>query len=214
MALLARTIEAGATTAARSVGRARTNRAVRRAEPHTCADLVALTATPGATPTVEVNGRPAGGPVIAPLSGATCVWYAVRLQERFHAWRPGPLGPAKVERQVMVAERSGGRFLIRDATGEAWVDPAGADLLLGATSYCGFEGRTGDGTLLARVGELLGGPVRARHRAMTVGFLVEEWIIREDDELHVVGQARTEAGGVVLGKPAQRPFVIGRRAPA
>ena len=115
----------------------------------------------------------------------------------------------------MVAERSAGRLLVRDDTGEVRVDPAGAALELGTTSYSGFEGRTGYGALLARVAGLLGDRLRARHQAMTIGFLVEEWIVREGEELHVVGQPRTEAGEVVLGKPALRPFVIGRstRAP-
>jgi hypothetical protein len=214
MTLLAQTIEIGVTTAARSVSKARTKRAVQKAEPRTCVDLVTLAGASGSAPAAEINARAAGEVVIAPLSGAKCVWYVVRVYERFYAWRPGPLGPAKVERQIKVAEQSAGRLLIRDATGEVRVDPAGADLSLGATSYSGFEGRTGDGALLARVGRLLGGPVRARHQAMTIGFLVEEWIVRESEELHVVGQARTEAGEVVLGKPALRPFVIGRSATA
>ncbi|MCW2917253.1 MAG: helicase [Actinomycetia bacterium] len=213
MTLLAQTIEVGVTAAARGVGKARTKRAVQRAELHTCVDLVALTGAAGTAPPAEVNARAAGEPIIAPLSGAKCVWYVVRVYERFYAWRPGPLGPAHVERQITVAEQTGGRLLIRDATGEVWVDPAGADLSLGATSYSGFEGRTGDGTLLARVGQLLDRPVRARHQAMTIGFLVEEWIVRDGEELHVVGQPRTEAGDVVLGKPALRPFVIDKRAP-
>lgn len=210
MTLLAQTIEVGVTTAARSVSKARTKRAVQRAEPHTCVELVALAGAPGQAPAAELNAQAAGELVIAPLSGAKCVWYVVRVYERFYAWRPGPLGPAKVERQIMVAERSAGRLLIRDATGEMRVDPAGAALELGTTSYSGFEGRTGDGALLARVGRLLGGPLRARHQAMTIGFLVEEWVVREGEELHVVGQPRTEAGEVVLGKPALRPFVIGK----
>ena len=112
MTLLAQTIEVGVTTAARSVSKARTKRAVQRAEPHTCVELAGLAAAPGQAAAAELNARAAGGLVIAPLSGAKCVWYVVRVYERFYAWRPGPARPGQGG-----AADHGGRAVGRPAAG-------------------------------------------------------------------------------------------------
>jgi hypothetical protein len=219
MTLLAHTVEAGVSAAARGVGRARSKRAVQRAEPQTCADLVAQVGAMGASGAPRASEVTAAaisgpsGPATAPLSGLECAWYLVRVYERFAAWRPGPLGPTRVERQVKVAEQVSGRLTIRDHTGSVRVDPAGAEYSLGTPSFSGFEARVGgDGSLMDEITRTFGVPLRPRHRNMTVGFLVEEWIVREGEDMHVVGQARGEGVDVVLGKPAMRPFVVARRA--
>jgi hypothetical protein len=218
MTLLAGAVEAGMTATARGLGRARTRRAVQRARPQTCADITqaGVLAANGAAPVAEVSAQAVLGPagqVTAPLSGIECAWYLVRVHERFRAWRPGPLGPRRVERQVMAAEQVSGRLAIRDDTGGLRVDSKGAEYFLGPPSYRAFEERVGgDGSLMTQLTRVFGVPLRPRHGTTTVGFLAEEWVVREGDDLHIVGQARGEIGEVVLAKPALRPFVIAAAA--
>jgi hypothetical protein len=219
IALVAATVEAGLVATARKVAGIRTDRTVHKARPQTCADLVDLVATPGRTRPSEVYARAAAGPegtITAPLSGIECVWYVVRAQERFWAYGPGPYGPKKVERSVKAATHFSGPLAIVDDTGSARVDPKRAAFDLGDPDYSGFEAREGgDGRLYAQVSELVGAPLRARHKRMTIGFLIEEWIVSEGEELHVVGQAHSEPdGSVVLGRQGIRPSVIAKEAPS
>jgi hypothetical protein len=60
---------------------------------------------------------------------------------------------------------------------------------------------------------MLGDRLRPRHRDRTLGFLVEEHVVAVDDPLYVVGQARTELGDLVIGKPAMQPLIITRTSP-
>jgi hypothetical protein len=203
MTLLAAGIEAGAGMVSKKVGTARKRRAIDRAEP--------LTDATAGSPR-EVSGRAVtgpAGPVTAPLSGEPCVWYAVTVLERYHAWRPGPLGPTKVLRDVKVAEETSGPLYVTGDTAAVRVDARGADLDLGEPAFTAFE-ETPSGPVAARLGALLGIRLRARHRERTIGFVVEERIVSADDPLYVVGQVRTELGDLVIGKPAMRPFIVSR----
>ena len=238
MAMLAATVQNGIAAIARVVANVRTRRTVRMARPQTCVDLAGLDGRgarpgPGGTRPSEIHARAAAGPqgtLTAPFSGAECVWYVVRASERFWAYGPGPYGPRKVERSIKAADHVSGPLTIVDDTGSAQVDPTGAELLLGAPAFSGFDAREGgDGRLYARVSELLGAPPRIRHKRMTIGVLVEEWVVTADEELRIVGRARGVSGasgsaepdpvsaavdaavGAVLGRSGRRPFVIARR---
>ncbi|HZB29726.1 MAG TPA: hypothetical protein VE465_06135 [Streptosporangiaceae bacterium] len=223
LALLAATVQTGIASAARTVEDMRTRRTVQKARPQTCVDLVGqLGPTRGVGPS-EIQARAAAGPngtLTAPFSGAECVWYVVRARERFWAYGPGPYGPQKVERSIKAADHASGPLAIADETGSATVDPAGAEFILGEPAFSGFDAREGgDGRLFARMSELLGEPVRIRHRRMTIGLLIEEWIVTADEELRIVGRARGLSGsgataddGIVLGKSGRRPFLIAKRA--
>jgi hypothetical protein len=216
MTLLAATVEAGMVAVARKVGHARTRRTVRKARPQTCVDLVGQVAAPKKVRPSGVYARAVAGgegTITAPFSGAECVWYVVRAREHFWAWSPGPGGPHKVERSIKTADHVSGPLTIEDETGSAQVDPAGAEFDLGTPVFRGFDAREGgDGLLYDRMSELLRAPMRIRHKRMTIGFLVEEWVVTADEELHIVGRARGEHGDVVLGKSGLRPFVIAKRA--
>ena len=67
-----------------------------------------------------------------------------------------------------------------------------------------------NGPLSARLATLLGTPPRPRHRARTLGFVVEERIVTADDPLRVVGQVRTDLGDLVIGGSALRPLIVSR----
>jgi hypothetical protein len=196
-------VEAGIGAVSKGVGKVRRRRAISRAEP--------LTDEKASRPR-QVTGRAVAGPagpVTAPLSGESCVWYAVVVRERYRAWRPGPLGPTKVERHVKLAEHTSGPLHVAADAVTVRVDPRGADLDLGEPEVTEFVGR-GEAGRLAR---LFGTAPRPRHRSRTVGLFFEEWVVAADDPLYVVGHARSELGDMVICKSAMRPLIISRAAP-
>jgi hypothetical protein len=160
----------------------------------------------------EISGRATAGPagqVTAPFSGRPCLWYALTVHERYHAWRPGPLGPTKIVRHIKVAEQLSGPLYVTAETAGVRVDARGARLELGAPVFSAFED-TANGPLAARLAAMLGGRLRPRHRERTLGFLVEEHVVIAGDPLYVVGQARNELGDLVIGKPSMQPFIVSR----
>ncbi|HEY7482947.1 MAG TPA: GIDE domain-containing protein [Streptosporangiaceae bacterium] len=222
MTLLAATVEAGLTAVARKVQSVRTRRTVRKALPQSCVDLVGQLGARGKIKPSEIFAHAAEGPegtVTAPFSGAECVWYVVRVREKFWAWGPGPFGPQKVERSVKAVDHVSGPLVIVDHTGNVQVDPTGAEFELGEPAFSGFDAREGDGALYGRMSELLGEPLRIRHRRMTTGFLIEEWIVTEGEELRIVGRARGDRGlgsgaELVIAKARRRPLLVAKPTPA
>jgi hypothetical protein len=203
MTLLSAGIEAGADAVSKKVGTARRRRVIDKAEPVTDAGVGRLR---------EISGRATAGPagqITAPFSGKPCVWYALTVHERYHAWRPGPLGPTKVVRYVKVAEQLSGPLYVTGDTAAVRVDARGARLELGEPVFAEFED-VPNGPLTIRLAAMLGGRLRPRHRERTLGFLVEERVVIADDPLYVVGQARTELGDLVIGKPSMQPFIVSR----
>jgi E3 Ubiquitin ligase len=203
MTVLAAGVEAGADAVAKTVGTARRRRVIHKAEPVT-------DATPGRLR--EFSGRATvgpAGPIVAPFSGRTCVWYTLTVRERYHAWRPGPLGPTKVVRHVKVAEQLSGPLYVTGETAAVRVDARGARLELGYPVFAEFEDSP-SGPLAVRLATMLGGRLRPRHRDRTLGFVVEERVVLEGDVLSVVGRARTELGDLVIDKPAMQPFIVSR----
>jgi hypothetical protein len=203
MTLVSAGIEAGVGVVSKKVGSARRRRAIEAAEPVTDATAGRLR---------EISGHATAGPggvVTAPLSGRTCVWHALTVHERYHAWRPGPLGPTRVIREVKVAEQLSGPLYVTGEVAAVRVDARGARLELGEPAFAQFEDSP-TGPLAHRLAAMLGGRLRPRHREHTIGFVVEEHIVVADEPLYVVGQARTELGDLVIGKPSMRPFIVSR----
>ncbi len=202
MTLLAAGVEAGADAVSKRVGSARRRRVIHKAEPVTDASAGLR----------EVSGRAtadAAGQLHAPFSGRPCVWYAVTVHERYHAWRPGPLGPTKVVRQTKVAEHLSGLLGVTGETTTVRVDARGARFELGTPAFSAFEDSP-DGPLTVRLAAMLGERLRPRHRERTIGFVVEEHVVAEGEPLYVVGQTHTELGDLVIGKPTMRPLIVSR----
>ena len=203
MTLLADAIESGV----RRAGRAQREAALAAAEPRTCLELTA-----GVTALSRLRARATGSPVTAPLSGRACVWYAVHVHEWYAHWRPGPLGPAKEERQLLVAELASGLLPMTDETGTVHVDPTGARIDLDPPAFEDFEGRTdASGALTARMADLFGAPLPPpRHGKLTLGYLVEEWTVAKDDELTAIGHPETREGQIVLAGTRRRQLRLTR----
>lgn len=203
MTLLAAGVEAGADAVSKTVGTARRRRVIQKAEPVTDATTGRLR---------EVSGRATegpAGPIVAPFSGRSCVWYTLTVRERYHAWRPGPLGPTKVVRHVKVAEQLSGPLYVTSDAAAVRVDARGARLELGDPVFAEFEDSP-SGPLAVRLASILGGRLRPRHRDRTLGFVVEERVVSEGDMLYVVGRTRTDLGDLVIGKPTMQPFIVSR----
>jgi len=197
MTLLADAIESGI----RRAGRAQRESVLAAAEPRTCLELA------GTSALSRLRARATGSPVTAPLSGRSCVWYAVHVHEWFSGWRPGPIGPAKEERQL-----SSGLLPLTDETGTVYVDAAGARIDLDPPAFEDFEGRTdAAGALTARMAGLFGTPLPPpRHGKLTLGYLVEEWTIAKDDELTVTAHPETRDGQIVLTGTKRHPLHLTR----
>lgn len=204
--------------AVRAVRRARTRRAAARAAPLTAAQLAASPppATRGRAAALprELSGTAVAGPggtLVSPLSKSKCVWYAITVKERFHAWRPGPLGPTRVERHLALATHVSGNLELQDETGAVHIDPIGAELVLGAPALSEFETReaaAAPDSLTAQAAKVIG--PRRRPRAATIGLVIEEVVVREGEHLHVIGHVRDDLGQMVVGKRGTQPFVISR----
>ncbi len=213
MALISAGVEAGAEAVARSVGNARRRRALDRAEPLADSGGAAPRGVSGSA-LREISGRAVEGPVgavTAPLSGRSCVWYAVTVRERYEAWRPGPLGPIRVVRHSVAAWRTSGPLYVTGDTVSVRVDTYRAQLDVGEAVFSAFEDSP-NGPLYARLAEIFGTPPRPRHRDRTLGFAVEERIVAAGDPLRVVGPVRTELGDLVLGKSGLLPLIVTRAA--
>lgn len=202
MALIAAGAEAALRVVSKGVGRVRRKQVIDRAEP-----LTGNETGRGR----EVTGRAVAGeagPMTAPLSGRSCVWYLVVVRERYRAWRPGPFGPTTVRRHVKVAEHTSGPLHITGETVAVRVDTRGADLDLGEPEFAEFVER-GE-RLDERLITLFGAQPRPRHRDRTLGLLIEEWVVAAADPLYVVGQVRTELGDLVIRRSATHPLIVAR----
>ncbi|PRB83773.1 GIDE domain-containing protein [Pseudomonas sp. MYb185] len=131
---------------------------------------------------VELNGRvDADGhaPLISPLGGRSCLWYRFTVEEyrrsgRSREWRT-------VERGV-----SDRPFLLRDDTGQCWIQPRDAEIHPRLRRR--WEGRRrwplSTGAQTGVLGALLG----RRYR------YTEEWL-QQDDVLYALGWFESRGGG-------------------
>jgi hypothetical protein len=133
---------------------------------------------------VEVNGRAAGPYSLpAPITGSPCYLY------RTIVWRQDE--ESKSHEWKKVAEESlNVFFFLDDGTGQLLVNPAGADLDL----HCDFR-QAYDQTWTSRL------PDRAstfldRHGITPGGnhFRIEEWTIRPNDALYIIGTIAENPG--------------------
>jgi hypothetical protein len=98
--------------------RRRINRALRSARLWPLAELPAHTVG-----RVVGNVRVLGQPLRAPLSGRSCVYYTIKVEDLVLVGVPPEGG---VARRLLFAEETGVPFIIEDDSGRAIIDPTGA----------------------------------------------------------------------------------------
>lgn len=121
-----------------------------------------------------------GQPVVAPLTGMHCVWYAYRVERRY---RTGSGGGRRVTWRTVQSGVSDETFALEDGTGRCVVDPEGAEVHPAVTQV--WEDSAPLSILAA--GSLLGGLSGERYR-------YTEQRIHEGDPLYALGEFRTLSG--------------------
>ena len=133
----------------------------------------------------ELHGKAKSrsNPLRGPLSNAPCVFYKYSIERYEKSWH------TEAE-----DDSSHVFFLIDDGTGQALINPAGAEFDLGDPHFQ-FEGGGPFATplpnnLIAFLDSLC---IEYKTRSAGYGMRFKEWIIDEQDELFVLGTAHKEA---------------------
>ena len=187
-----------------------------------CTDVGSVAGDGEAKP-CEVVGTagPAEERLVAPLSGAPCVWYRTSVSRRYHERRGGGGGGDRRTRTRTVSQQeSPAPFVIRDRSGVVSVLPEGAKVIGETKSVDRFEpyipGQRlgGEGSLAERaVG--IGLNLLSQTDNDTIGYEYREWIIRDGANLYVrAGAMRDHTGRAWLQKPAGGPYLISTKSEA
>ncbi len=197
--------------------RVQRHRRVIRRTPTVRSDEVAARATANGGARCEVTGvTEAGpdGPLTAPLSGISCVWYRVQVLRReprgFLRLNPGfP--------QVTLDARSARQFVVRDAAGTVPVQPKGADVLAGPRVFSEkarapwIPSELAAHPLAAWAGRITAAGHELEPETGVV-YHVREWVLPAGQPVYVLGSAGYEhpAGRAVVRTPAHgEPYWIG-----
>lgn len=193
------------------------------AETHSVGDLMAMrdAATQAAGPgsfryRCEVVGAAQAHPngaLQAQMTGTECVWHRHVVTHKYWVMERDSKGRRRRRnRSEKVAEHSSElHFGVRDATGVIAVDPNGAAPDAPEKVLERFEkGRNrakqgphvqiGDFTLNLGSGG-----------ARTIGYRYEEWVLRPQRHLYVLGEVVDQGGALVVAKPSEGPYVISTR---
>lgn len=118
-----------------------------------------------------------GDPIRAPLTGRQCTWWEYCIEEKRTSWSRG----RRRTRWVTVdKDASGSLFLVRDETGEAVIDPEGAEVTPSARDCWYGSTRWPQGAPAG--GSIFGGRYRYTERRM-----------HEDDLLYAIGHFETRS---------------------
>lgn len=159
--------------------------------------------------TCEIVGTAQPGPdglLTADLSDTTCVWHRHVVTRRY--WdteqrrdSDGDYHTRRVERDERVAEReSESPFLVRDATGAIAVHPAGSmDDMEQVMERFEPVDEQNDRLELSLGKFNLSLP--SNRREGTIGYRYEEWVLRPDRSLYVLGEAADATGQLAVAKP-------------
>lgn len=176
-------------------------------ETSTCGEISELAAGVGAevgsgsfSQRCEVIGQSAadGSPLQAPETRADVVWHRTRVTHRWYEMERttdsrGHASTRRVEKSDVVSDfTSEAPFAVSDGSGRLIVRPAGADVDRPEKSVDRVDG-IGSGTGQSFASLLLGGG-----QSGTIGFEVEEWVIRPGTRIYVHGEVGDEDGRLVF----------------
>jgi E3 Ubiquitin ligase len=188
-------------------------------ETSTCGEIAALAQGVGAEvgggsfrQRCEVIGLSAadGAPVRAPETRADVVWHRTRVTHRWYEMEQttddrGNHRTRRVEKSDVVSDfASEAPFAVSDGSGRLIVRPVGADVDHPEKSVDRLDG-IGPGTSQSFASLLLGGG-----QSGTIGFQVEEWVIRPGVRIYVHGEVGDEDGRLVFGTGDGRLIVSTR----
>jgi hypothetical protein len=162
----------------------------------------------------EVVGRAAayeGRPLKGPASGRECVWFRHQVTQHWEEWDRDSKGESQRRNRSKVIEdktSEGEVFVLRDAAGQVFVNPQGANVDKPVKSF--RERRDvnqfgGGGGALATI-------VAAMDRRMDEEIEVEEWILPVDEEIYVRGRPYRAQIGLTMVKPEGDEFLISTRS--
>jgi hypothetical protein len=164
---------------------------------------------------VEVQGTCTAGPsglLQAPLSGTPCVWHRVQITRNYTKWETDKDGNRKQVSgsNVVYDAKTDTPFWIKDVSGQVLLHPEdqrpdGAVRVLDQRE--GGRGPLGERSLAFGAHKLGTGPGTTR------GHTFEEWVLRADQTLYVLGAVR-KAEGIAIRKPHDSPFIISTRTEA
>ncbi|MDE2196340.1 MAG: hypothetical protein KGJ56_04055 [Gammaproteobacteria bacterium] len=129
---------------------------------------------------VELQGRGAlmpGAPIIAPLTGTRCLWWACKIEER------GTGSKGRGAWQLVSHRSSDDLFCMDDGTGQCVIDPEGAEVFPSLRQV--WYGDTPDPIGGPKLGSL---GIGSRYR-------YEEQRIHDGDPLYALGYFHTQGGG-------------------
>ncbi len=126
-----------------------------------------------------------GPPIVAPLTGISCTWYSITIEERVESsdGRGGRTSSWRTRRR----EVSDSLFLLRDETGDCIIDPDGAEVTPAITEVWYGDDLEWSIRTLRPSGLLAGGRYRYTEKRMHPG-----------DALYAIGQFRTVGGSQEL----------------
>jgi hypothetical protein len=162
-------------------------RYLRRARRYTVADF-----PEGHAGTLVGHIRPLGEPVIAPMTGRRCVFYAVTFS--FH--NPGPTLYTHNRFHIVGRRSSAAPFALEDETGRALIEPDGAMVV-------GFESATTGGSL-RQLTETQRQYLNAVGIVPRIDLQFSETILGPDARITVVGAGSREADPDATAEKAYR----------
>lgn len=162
----------------------------------------------------EVVGRarpPRAGPLKAELSGVECVWHRHVVTHKYWDVDRDSKGRRRRRRaSEKVADHTSERgFGLRDDTGALAIDPKGAEVDHAEKVHERFEEGSGSaGTSI----ELGGFSINLGGGSRTIGYQYEEWAVRPDQQLFVLGDVVDQGERLVMVKPTEGPYVVSTRS--
>jgi hypothetical protein len=162
------------------------------------------------------SAQPETQPVKAPFSGQEAVWYRTKVthhyRERVRRKRGNDYVTEWDDRTTVVAEEeSQAPFQLDDGSGRVLIDPRGAKLDEIEESFDRFEPDTSGGS--GGSVEFLGMKFETSSGSESVGFQREEWIIRPNRRLYVLGEVSDASGRLQVSKPTgDGRFLISTRS--
>ena len=169
--------------------------------------------SPGDGLTCELKGKARPGPagrLKAPLSKRQCVWYLVKIEERWREYHRDGDGRGHHSRHSRTLREDGSppHFHLNDGTGAALIDLRGTKVDAPTRSFHrAVPARKAGSGLKELAFELLSN--KEDHEIVRT-----EWIVQGGQAIYALGKAGPDpqTGNVALRQPDEGPFIVSTRS--